>query len=170
MRPNLLVLNASIGGAHGNTASALTVAHRWLRRRSTVTTVVLDDHTSFDTVRPALAAAQGFVIGTGIHWDSWSSRLQRLLEAATPTEATSLWLGKPAACVVTEHSVGGKAVLSRLQGVLVTLGCEIPPMSGLVLSRATRTAAASDRAAARDYWGPDDLRVVCHNLIEAVNG
>jgi NAD(P)H-dependent FMN reductase len=164
-RPNILVLNASLGGARGNTATALGVAQRILKRRAVVSVVTLDDRTDFEAAREPLAAAQGLLIGTGTHWDSWSSRLQAFLEAATPTEATHLWLGKPAACVVTEHSVGGKGVLSRLQGVLNTLGCQIPPMSGLVLSRAALTAV--DPAAAQDFWSMDDLRVICHNLIEA---
>eukprot|EP01035_Chromulina_nebulosa_P033964 gene33964-45498_t len=117
----------------------------------------------------ALARADGFLLGTGTHWDSWSSVFQKFLEDATATEATKLWLGKPAAIVVSEHCTGGKGVLSRLQGVLVTLGCSIPPMSGLVLSRAAVLAAnhAPDPAAARDFWCEDDLRVVCHNLAEA---
>ena len=93
--------------------------------------------------------------------------LQKFLEDATPAEGTKLWLGKPAAVVVSEHSVGGKGVLSRLQGVLVTLGCTLPPMSGLVLSRAAVIAAQHDADAARDFWCVDDLRVVCHNLAEA---
>lgn len=116
---------------------------------------------------PALRRADAFLLGTGTHWDSWSSVLQRFLEAATPHEGTALWLGKPAAVVVTEHSTGGKGVLSRLQGVLVTLGCTLPPMSGLVLSRAALLAAEKDPAAARDFWCEADLRVVCHNLAEA---
>ncbi len=169
-RPHLVLINAAIGGLRGNTATALVHAQRRLRRRAEVSTVTLAPDVSFQQVQPTLAAADGFLFGTGTHWDSWSSVLQRFLEDATPSEGTRLWLGKPAACVVTDHSAGGKGVLSRLQGVLVTFGCEIPPMSGLVLSRATLLAAAHDRAASRDFWTPDDLRVVCHNLIEAASG
>jgi NAD(P)H-dependent FMN reductase len=120
-------------------------------------------------LRAALQRAHGLLLGTGTHWDSWSSVLQKFLEDATATEATKLWLGKPAAVVVSEHSTGGKGVLSRLQGVLVTLGCSIPPLSGLVLSRAALLAArhAPDATAVHDFWCEDDLRVVCHNLAEA---
>jgi chromate reductase len=179
-RPHLLLLNASLGGDTGNIAVALARAHRLLARRATVESLTLStlarQPASGPVAQPSafspqlatpLAAADGFLFGTGTHWDSWSSVLQKFLEDATPAEGTALWLGKPAAVVVTEHSVGGKGVLSRLQGVLVTLGCSIPPMSGLVLSRAALLAAPRDPAAASDFWCEADLRVVCHNLAEA---
>lgn len=169
-RPRLLLLNASLAGEAGNTAVLLARAKRLLARKGDVRSVTLAEAggaVSFDTLRPELEAAEGFLFGTGTHWDSWSSVLQRFLEEATPAEATALWLGKPAAVVVSEHSVGGKAVLSRLQGVLVTLGCLIPPMGGLVVSKAVRIAIEHDAEAARDLWSDDDLAVVCHNLAEA---
>lgn len=179
-RPHLLLLNASLAGEAGNTAVLLTRARRLLARRATVESLTLAALSSpprpvpvsqLSTLNPQLAAAlsraDGLLIGTGTHWDSWSSVLQKFLEDATATEATQLWLGKPAAVVVSEHSTGGKGVLSRLQGVLVTLGCSIPPMSGLVLSRAAVLAGQHDPAAAQDFWCEDDLRVICHNLAEA---
>lgn len=172
-RPRILLLNASLAGDTGNTAVLIARARRLLTRRADVTVVTLagaEAASDFETLRPMLAKADGFLFGTGTHWDSWSSVLQQFLEAATPAEGSSLWLGKPAACVVTEHSVGGKGVLSRLQGVLVTLGCTLPPMSGLVLSRAAVLAAQHEPEAARDFWCVDDLRVVCHNLAEAAGG
>jgi len=191
-RPHLLLLNASLAGDAGNTAVLLARAHRLLARHATVEAVTLASLPTSDSplpalgspphrspvpqlstfnpqLRTALARANGFLIGTGTHWDSWSSVLQKFLEDATASEATKLWLGKPAAIVVSEHSTGGKGVLSRLQGVLVTLGCSLPPMSGLVLSRAALLATqhAPDPATTRDFWCEDDLRVVCHNLAEA---
>jgi chromate reductase len=124
---------------------------------------------TFATLEPALCAADALVFATGTHWDSWSSPLQKFLEDATPAEAGPLWLGKPAAVLVTEHSVGGKAVLSRLQGVLLTLGCSLPPLSGLVLSQAVQLARrhTPDPALADDFWSPDDLDVIAHNLLTA---
>jgi chromate reductase len=196
-RPHLLLLNASLAGDAGNTAVLLARARRLLSRRANVESLTLaalpsftPDSASSDSQLSALGSqplpipqlstlnsqligalsrANGFLLGTGTHWDSWSSVLQTFLEAATPHEGTALWLGKPAAVVVSEHSVGGKGVLSRLQGVLVTLGCTLPPMSGLVLSRAARLAAehAPDPATTSDFWCEADLRVVCHNLTEA---
>jgi chromate reductase len=166
-RPHLLLLNASLAGDVGNTAVLLTRARQLLARRATVESLTLADNYDFATVQTHVQRADGFLFGTGTHWDSWSSVLQKFLEDATPAEGSKLWLGKPAAVVVSEHSVGGKGVLSRLQGVLVTLGCSIPPMSGMVLSRAAVIAEQHDAAAARDFWCVDDLRVVCHNLAEA---
>jgi chromate reductase len=169
-RPRLVLLNASLAGDAGNTAVLLSRARRLLARRATVTAVTLAGGPGFAALRPVLASANGFLIGTGTHWDSWSSVLQKFLEEATPAEGTALWLGKPAACVVTEHSTGGKSVLSRLQGVLVTLGCSLPPMSGLVLSQAAVLATAHAPEAAGDFWCAADLRIVCHNLAEAAGG
>ncbi len=170
-RPRILLLNASLAGDTGNTAVLFTEAQTLLAPHADVTQVTLARHgTDFATLVSALTEADGFLFGTGTHWDSWSSVLQKFLEDATPAEGTALWLGKPAACLVTEHSVGGKGVLSRLQGVLVTLGCVLPPMSGLVLSRAALLAGQHAPDAARDFWCRDDLAVVCHNLVEAATG
>ena len=173
-RPRILLLNASLAGETGNTAVLFARARRLLVRRAKVESVTLASLSAsvsqFSALNSQLTAADGFLIGTGTHWDSWSSVLQKFLEDATPAEGTALWLGKPAACVITEHSVGGKGVLSRLQGVLVTLGCSLPPMSGLVLSRAAVLAAQHDPEAARDFWCADDLRIACHNLVEAASG
>ena len=171
-RPRLLILNASLNGDTGNTAAFLAEARTHLAPVADLTTLTLAHANTpdFTTLLPALSSADGFLLGTGTHWDSWSSVLQQFLEAATPAEGTSLWLGKPAAVVVSEHSVGGKGVLSRLQGVLVTLGCIVPPMSGLVLSRAALIAVDHDAHAARDFWCREDLAVVCHNLVEASAG
>lgn len=166
-RPRIVILNGALAGTEGNTSVLLDRAARLLARRASVAQVTLAEGGEFAMVRAELEEADGVLLGTGTHWDSWSSVLQKFLEAATPAEGTALWLGKPAAIVVTEHSVGGKGVLSRLQGVLVTLGCDLPPMSGMVLSQAAVIAAKHDARAARDFWCADDLAVVCHNLVEA---
>ena len=84
-----------------------------------------------------LEKSQGFVFVTGTYWDSWGSPLQKFLENVTDLEGSPAFLGKPAIVMVLNHSVGGKGVLSRLQGVLSTLGCLIPPMSGIVYSWVT---------------------------------
>lgn len=170
--PRLLLLNASLAGDAGNTAVLIAEARALLAPHAEVTVVTLagDQAPDFAVLRPQLENADGFLFGTGTHWDSWSSVLQKFLEDATPAEGSTLWLGKPAAVVVSEHSTGGKGILSRLQGVLVTLGCTLPPMSGLVLSRAAVIAARHDPEAAADFWCRDDLAVVCHNLVEAAAG
>ncbi len=170
--PRILLINASLAGESGNTSVLLARARRRLARRASLTVITLagNEAPDFAALRPQIAEADGLLIGTGTHWDSWSSVLQKFLEDATPAEGTALWLGKPVAVIVSEHSTGGKGVLSRLQGVLVTLGCTLPPMSGLVLSRAALIATRHDAEAGRDFWCIEDLRIVCHNLIEAASG
>jgi NAD(P)H-dependent FMN reductase len=169
-RPRILLLNASLNGKEGNSAVLLAEAQSLLAVHADVQLATLATHSDLAQLHPAFAAADGFVLATGTHWDSWSSVLQKFLEDATPVEGTALLLGKPAAVLITEHSTGGKGVLSRLQGVLVTLGCSIPPMSGLVLSRAAVIAAQHDPKSSADFWCRDDLSVVCHNLLTAATG
>ena len=169
-RPRILLLNASLAGPQGNSAKLLAKMERQLAPHAEIILAELagPDAATFARLEPALRVADALVIATGTHWDSWSSPLQRFLEDATPAEATKLWLGKPAAVLVTEHSAGGKGVLSRLQGVLVTLGCVIPPLSGLVISKAVQLAREGGaRAATRDFWSPEDMEVVAHNLLVA---
>lgn len=171
-RPRILILNASLAGPAGNSARLLALLESHLSPHADLVRAELagPDAFGFERLEPALRNAEAFVIATGTHWDSWSSPLQKFLEDATPAEATPLWLGKPVAVLVTEHSTGGKGVLSRLQGVLVTLGCTLPPLSGLVLSQAAQLARAGDErsaALAADFWSPEDVRVAAHNLLLA---
>jgi len=170
-RPRILLLNASLAGHEGNSARLLALLAPRLAPHAVLTHATLagPQATTFAALAPALNAADAYVFATGTHWDSWSSPLQKFLEDATPAEATRLWLGKPVAVLVTEHSSGGKGVLSRLQGVLVTLGCTLPPLSGLVLSHAAQLARLHAPAgpAADDLWRPADLDIVAHNLLAA---
>lgn len=166
--PRILLVNAALNGGQGNTAVLLDRARMELNGRAEIAEVMLASTPSYDRIRPELARAQGLVIGTGTHWDSWSHVLQRFLEEATPDEGSALWLGKPAAVLVTMHSVGGKAVLSRLQGVLNTFGCILPPMTGLVYSHVNQLALQSGTPIESDIWSPDDVEIVCHNLLVAL--
>ncbi len=124
----------------------------------------------FEKTAKLIRDADGILIGSGTHWDSWSSHLQSLLEHATPTEGTDLWLGKPVAIIITQHAVGGKAVLSRLQGVLSTFGCLIPPMSGLVYSLVNQESLRANGNGSDDVWCRDDIDTICHNLFTAARG
>lgn len=168
-RPRVLLLDASLAGPGGNSSRMLDLFAGHLAPHATVERAALSGPgaKTFATLEPALRSADAFVFATGTHWDSWSSALQKFLEDATPAEASALWLGKPAAVLVTEHSVGGKAVLSRLQGVLVTLGCALPPLSGLVLAKSAQLARrhSPDPSASEDFWAVEDLDVVAHNLV-----
>ncbi|AKC81735.1 hypothetical protein IMCC26134_01195 [Verrucomicrobia bacterium IMCC26134] len=170
-RPRILLLNASLAGPAGNSSRLLAMLAPRLAAQASLDRAALAGPcaATFASLEPNLHAADAFVFATGTHWDSWSSPLQKFLEDATPAEATSLWLGKPAAVLVTEHSTGGKGVLSRLQGVLLTLGCALPPFTGLVLSHAAQLARqhAPAGGAADDLWRPADLELVAHNLLAA---
>lgn len=171
--PTITLLNGSLGAANGNTAALLAPLVQRLRRDVTVEEVHLaTDRRTAPELTPLLARSTGFVLATGTYWDSWGSPLQRFLEESTSLEAGPVWLGKPAAVVVTMHSVGGKGVLSRLQGVLSTLGLLIPPMSGAVFSLATELATSQPDAIdeVADLWTREDLDVVAQNLLEAVRG
>src|SRR5215813_3932655 len=166
-KPKIMIINASRGGAEGNTAEVLRLAGEALKTRAAVTMVVLAD-TDSEEVLKEIEKTDGLVFGTGTYWDSWSHYLQRFLEEATATEGTATWLGKPAAVFVTGHSEGGKGVLSRLQGVLATFGCLIPPMGGMVYSLANQLAIARGGEETEDLWSLADIDVVCRNLCEAM--
>ena len=168
-RPRVLLLDASLAGPGGNSSRLLDRIASLLAPHADLERAELSGPggRTFAALEPSLRSADAFVFATGTHWDSWSSALQKFLEDATPAEASPLWLGKPAAVLVTEHSVGGKAVLSRLQGILVTLGCALPPLSGLVLAKSAQLARrhSPDPSAAEDFWAPEDLAVIAHNLL-----
>lgn len=169
-RRRVLIVNAALKGRNGNTAALLARARAELEPHVETTEAVLAAGVRYRDVRPELERADAVAVGTGTHWDSWSHHLQLFLEDATPDEGATLWLGKPAAVLVTMHSVGGKAVLSRLQGVLNTFGCALPPMSGLVYSFANQAASQSDNAGpgADDLWSVEDVAIVAHNLLVAL--
>jgi hypothetical protein len=60
--------------------------------------------------------------------------------------------------------VGGLDVAQRLLGVFSLLGCIVPPLSTLVVSRVGIAAIASDPRDNEDVWQVDDLEVVVQNL------
>jgi chromate reductase len=168
-RRQILIVNAGLNGDQGNTAALLRRAKAHLVGQVDVAEVTLAAGAFYPEVRRELARSDALLIGTGTHWDSWSHFLQRMLEEATPDEGTPLWLGKPVGVIVTMHSVGGKAVLSRLQGVLNTFGCLIPPMSGMVYSLVNQAALrTAEGEALGDVWSPEDVVIVCHNLLVAL--
>lgn len=166
----IFALDGSLAGDGGNSSALIDVAVEQLRPHAAVERAALASAPGFAAHRAALAAADALVIATGTYWDSWSSLLQQFLEQATPSEGTPLWLGKPAAVLVTAHAVGGKGVLSRLQGVLATFGALIPPMGGLAITRVGELARAHGGPGCEDIWSVDDVAVVCHNLRACARG
>ena len=165
MKPKLAIVLAGLGGLEGNGARLLE--HASLEAFD-ASLCVLTQRPSFGDHAETLREANALLFITGTYWDSWSSYLQRFLEEATPTEATAMWLGKPLAVWVTAHSVGGKGVLSRLQGVLSTFGVMIPPMTGVVVTKANELAAAHAPEESDDFFTCRDLDISLHNLAQSL--
>ncbi len=168
----ILIVNGSLAGKGGNTDRLLARMEPTLVKAGCrVEQLVLAEGSDWARQRDVFAAADGFLFGTGTYWDSWSSHLQRFLEETSDWEGSAVWLGKPAGVLVTGHEAGAKGVLSRLEGVLVTLGCLIPPMSGMVYTHLHQIAYEQPGMDPTLFWNELDHRdVAAHNLAEAVLG
>jgi chromate reductase, NAD(P)H dehydrogenase (quinone) len=172
----ILIFNASPDGEKGNCALLIKKNILPSLKNSVETEVVhlakLKNFKSNKKLASALKHASGFIFVSGTYWDSWGSPLQKYLEDMTHLEGTSAYLGKPAAVIVLNHSVGGKSVLSRLQGVLVTLGCMIPPLSGMVYGLNTdlalKNSTKSKSKHQDDFWTLDDLQLILENLVQSM--
>lgn len=170
---NILIINGSLGGKDGNTSVLIKTAINNLSKYTgNIKTIHLEDKPS--DLESILSWADGFIFTSGTYWDSWGSPMQNFLEQTTKYEASNLFLFKPASVMITMHSVGGKEVLSRLQGVLNSIGMAIPPMSGLVYSLATHLVLNADGSKEdsfnEDFWSLDDVEVTTHNLVASLNG
>lgn len=163
--PQVLILNGSPSGAEGNCSSW---GQEMIEKYGGKFRFELVHLSSVELPRAELEEkmnqASGFIFLTGTYWDSWGSPLQKFLEDVTPLEGTSTFLGKPAVVCVLMHSVGGKGVLSRLQGVLNTLGFLIPPQSGMVYSLVNKLALETSSTHAEDFWSKEDLFSMFQNL------
>lgn len=170
----ILICNGSLGGANGNTNVVIEHVLKLLKARNcTYETLELNDllkkKISPTDVKEKFQQAAGVIFTSGTYWDSWGSPLQNFLEVTTEFEGSDIFLGKPAAVFITMHSVGGKGVLSRLQGVLNTLGFLIPPMSGLVYSLAGHLALQTESSFSDDFWSLEDAETVVHNFVMSLN-
>lgn len=166
----ILILNGSLGGNSGNTEFLLERLQKNLPSSEVVHLKdLLEKKIAIQELKIKLETASGFVFTSGTYWDSWGSPMQYFLESATEFEASDIFMGKPAAVMITMHSVGGKGVLSRLQGVLNTLGMMIPPMSGIVYSLAGQLALETQSTFSEDFWSLEDVDIIAHNLLTAVN-
>lgn len=167
-----MILNGSLSGPGGNTARVIDVFRESLPPSTELDVRHLNSaglSAQFPT-RSELEKTDGFLFTTGTYWDSWGSPLQRFFEQATELEGRPCFFGKPAGAIVTMHSVGGKSVLSRLQGVLNTFGFFVPPMSAMAYSFVNQVALtqAPETTLARDLWCLDDVAVVATNLVRAI--
>ncbi len=162
----LLLLNGSLRGSTGNTARLLQRADRSLPGDWQSDALSLPEYSgSIEGLAERLFAADAFLIGSGVYWGSWGSPLQRFLEVMTAYELSPCFLGKPAAAALSADSVGGLDVAQRLLGAFSLLGCVVPPLSTLVVSRVAEAATRADAEANEDVWQVDDLDVVVRNLV-----
>lgn len=163
MKKKILIINGSANGQDGQSATISRAIFDQLSNEIEFRHLVLKDQVDTQIWRDQLDWAEGFIFLTGTYWDSWGSPLQFFLEQTTEWEVSSSWLGKPAAVIVTMHSVGGKSVLSRLQGVLNTLGVMIPPLCGLVYSLNThlnKTKSGHEN----DFWHLEEVAILVENV------
>lgn len=165
----VLILNGSPQGRQGNCQKLIRRIQKEMKNRAEAQVLILADVAASKAFRSQLKDVDAVIFVTGTYWDSWGSPLQRFLEGITDMEGASEIVGKPCAIFVLMHSVGGKSVLSRLQGVLSTFGFLIPPMSGLVYSLASDLAIKAHSAKrTEDFWNLKDLNLILSNLLQAV--
>lgn len=160
---NILLINGSINGESGQSG---VIAAKMMSSfdQLDIKHLVLKTNQTLESWEELVSWADGFIFLTGTYWDSWGSPLQSFLEKTTEWEASMRWLGKPASVIVTMHSVGGKSVLSRLQGVLGTMGLTIPPLTGMVYSLNTHLINQfSDHLS--DFWSLSEIPLLIENLI-----
>jgi multimeric flavodoxin WrbA len=169
MTPQLLFINGSRHGTKGQSQFFIEHLKKQEAGAWSFEQLTLSEEKNKKNWEQKISKAQAFVFLTGTYWDSWGSPLQYFLEETTDWETSALWLGKPAAVLISMHSVGGKSVLSRLQGVLNTLGLSLPPLTGFAYSLAGHLAQQSDNLHLPDLWSMDDLKIVMHNLKIATN-
>lgn len=168
MTSRLLLLNGSLRGSDGNTARLLQRASDMLPPDWQADTLCLADYRgTVQALAERLTSAHAFLIGSGVYWGSWASPLQRFLEVMSSFELSPCFLGKPAGALISADSVGGLDVAQRLLGAFSLLGCLVPPLSSVVLSRAACAATAADPEANADVWQFDDIEVVVNNLVVA---
>jgi multimeric flavodoxin WrbA len=168
MKNSILVINGSPSGSTGNCAVFIKDIQKRVKSKH-VDVVHLAESKYSSAFKKKISEATAVVFVTGTYWDSWGSPLQRLLEQMTELEASPAIMGKPCAVFVLMHSVGGKSVLSRLQGVLSTMGFLIPPMSGMVYSLVSDIALKGKSTHAKDFWQLEDADLILENLVKAAD-
>jgi hypothetical protein len=164
---HILILNGSI---HGDTGNCGIIIQELRKRYWQITwdLVNLSKTKYGPNLARKIKKTDALLCLTGTYWDSWGSPLQKFLEDATDLESRPEVLGKPIGVCVLMHSVGGKSVLSRLQGVFSSMGFLIPPMSGMVYSLSGQLALKSKKSVhAKDFWCLGDLEIIVENLVIA---
>jgi NAD(P)H-dependent FMN reductase len=168
MTCQLLLLNGSVRGSTGNTARLLAHAAELLPSGWQGDTLSLAEYSgSIEALVERLLAADALLLGSGVYWGSWGSPLQRFLEIISAFELSPCFMGKPVGAALSVDSVGGLDIAQRLLGAFSLMGCVVPPLSTLVVSRVGTAATRADPVANEDVWQIADLDVVVQNLILA---
>lgn len=164
----ILVINGSPSGSKGNSQKLIDTLLKHFPDSHQVRQLILVGQSNEELWEQLCRDADAFIFVTGTYWDSWGSPLQIFLETMTRYEASDLWLGKPAAVLVTQHNVGGKAIVSRLMGVLNTMGIFIPPLAGFVYSPLAKVVEENNLSGDLEFYQIADLKIIVHNLLEAL--
>ena len=96
MTSRLLLLNGSLRGSAGNTATLLQYAGGALDSSWQSDALSLAEYSgSVESLVERLATADAFLIGSGVYWGSWGSPLQRFLEVISAYELSSCFWASP---------------------------------------------------------------------------
>ena len=172
----LSIINGSLGGRTGNTFNLIKKLKKTVHKidpEIKVRIIHLAPNFNWPHVRKYIRTSDALIFCTGTYWQSWGSPLQHLFEKMTEIEGKKHLLGKPAGAIVTMHSVGGQEVASRIQGVLCSLGCVLPPFSGFAYSYADHVAHRSryhGKKLMDDVWHIEDTHSLVFNIIEYMKG
>jgi len=174
MKPNILIINASIRGQQGNSYAIALTAKNYLEKTQNANLEIYDlthPKKTLQEVYSLLENADGFIVISGTYWNNISSVLQRFIEVCTPFENTNAFFGKPLSTIISMDSVGGIEVANRITSSFSGLGCWIPPCSTIILSRigeeAVRQTQEWDDDPNEDVWRIEDIEILIDNLIIA---
>lgn len=162
---NLLVINGSIHGNKGNCGHLIKTIKEKYSSLFRITVTHLKNETRQQMAKK-LMQSDCLLFVTGTYWESWGSPMQKFFEDFTDMEATEAFVGKPAGFIVLCHSVGGKSVLSRMQGNVNLFGCLLPPFCGMELSLIAKSVLeyGLQKNHHEDLWHIDDVKTVLVNL------
>lgn len=174
MKPNILIINASIRGQQGNSYAIALTAKNYLEKTQNANLEIYDlthPKKTLQEVYSLLENADGFIVISGTYWNNISSNLQRFIEVCTPFENTHAFFGTPLSTIISMDSVGGIEVANRITSSFSGLGCWTPPCSTIILSRigeeAVRQTQEWDDDPNEDVWRIEDIEILIDNLIIA---
>lgn len=172
----ILIVNGSLGGRTGNTHNLIKKIRKTITKIDgliKVQVIHLNPQFNWIRIRKHIKTCDALIFCTGTYWQSWGSPMQQLFEKMTEIEGKKHLLGKPIGAIATMHSVGGQEVVSRMQGVLCSLGCVIPPFCGFAYSYADHVAHQGrfhGKKLLDDVWHLEDTHTLIFNVIESMKG